>query len=210
MKNEGKSNDNLDELLDVAYEKILAKNGEVDDILLSDFAMNQSHRRPERLISLYTKIESQKVRHVIAIWIGAFHKKKGLILLLDNLYSQQILGNDSIRATLKKYPLFGDVNLEPAECDEIISALLDFLGTPCPEINNFDDSFKFRDNLENREIATRILVVLNEYSNTWKTSKTVIQSKGDLIATYVLVDAGTANGIYYPKTINDYLLGRIG
>jgi hypothetical protein len=208
INNKRQFKDNLDDLLNAAYEKILDKNGEVDDMLLSDFALNQSHRKPERLISLYTQIKSRKVKHVIALWIGSFHKKKGLILLVDNLYSQQIIGNASIRTILEKYPLFADVNLEPAECDEIISVLLDFLDIPCPEINDFDDYLEFIDDLINREKAARILVVLNEYYNTSMKSIMMIQNKGDLIATYELFDAATANGIFAPVAINDYLSGR--
>jgi hypothetical protein len=208
INNKRRSEGSLDDRLNAAYEKILDKNGEVDDALLDDFALNQSHREPERLISLYTQIKSQKAKNVFARWIGSFHKKKGLILLLDNLYSQQIIGNDNIRAILKKYPLFADVNLESSECDEIISVVLDFLDIPCPEINDFDDYLKFMDDLINREKAARILVVLNEYYNTSMKSIMMIQNKGDLIATYELFDAATANGIFAPIALNNYLSGR--
>jgi hypothetical protein len=208
MNNKRLSEDSLDNKLNAAYEEILDKNGEVDDVLLNDFALNQSHRQPERLISLYTQIKSRKVKHVIAVCIGSFHKRKGLLLLVDNLYSQQIISNASIHTILKKYPLFADVNLESSECDAIISLVLDFLDIACPEVNNFFDASKFRDDLENREMAARILVVLNEYPNTGETSKMMIQNKGGLVVTYELFDAATANGIYAPVTLNDYLSGH--
>lgn len=208
MNNTTPLNRNDLDRFNAACKAILNTKGEIPLSLRNEFLASYGGRASE-LIKFYAQAETQETKNYFAGWIGSFCKKKGLIALVDNLYSQQIIDDGGIRTLLKKYPLFADVCLEPAECDAIISVMLDFLDTPCPEIDSLDDEIKFEVDQDNRTSAARILVVLAGYSNTSSKSRARIQSKGDLIVRYVLADASFQNGFYLPKTLNDYLADRI-
>ena len=143
---------------------------------------------PENLIRIYSQTRTREAQFVLATWIGAFYKEQGLLVLVDNLYAQQVIGNDSIRAILEKYPLLADVSLEPNECDAVISAVLAYLEIPSHKIDNMNDENQYEVESINRTSAARVLVALNRYPNLTKESKAKIQSGNDLIVTYHCVD----------------------
>jgi len=143
---------------------------------------------PENLIRIYSQTRTREAQFVLATWIGAFYKEQGLLVLVDNLYAQQVIGNDRIRAILEKYPLLADVSLEPNECDAVISAVRAYLEIPSHKIDNMNDEKQYEVESINRTSAARVLVVLNRYPNLTKESKAKIQSGNDLIVTYHCVD----------------------
>jgi len=177
-----------DRIFNVVSEAFVNAKGEIPSFLLHALVFPHDKVVPENLIRIYARAKTRGAQFVLADWIGAFYKEKGLLVLVDNLYAQQIIRNDSIRAILEKHSLLAGVSLEPDECDALISAILDFLEISGPKIDNSDDEIKFKVDISNRTNAARILVVLNGYSNTSKASRAKIRRKGNLIVTYHCVD----------------------
>jgi hypothetical protein len=197
----------LDAIFNAIGDVIVDAKGEIPFYL--DGALMGSHDEsaPENLIRLYARAKTREARAVLAGWIGSFYKEQGLLVLVDSLYSQKIIGNDYIRAILGKYSLLEDLDLKSDECDAIISTVLNYLETPGPRIENSDDEKKFEIDSINRTSAARILVVLNGYPKTSKESRARIQSKGDLIVTYHCADRMYDAFVEIP--LSRYLSGNI-
>lgn len=177
-----------------AYEAILKMNGDLNgEEPISVFSPLIQYPDPEdkeleKIKRLYTHVTVPEGKSFLARLIlirVVFDMKKGLLVVLDDLYFQHKIGNDKIREILKKNSLFSDnLNLETDECNAIISVMLDFLETPCPDVWSFNDLVKFRDKLMEREHAAHILLALKKYPKTSEKSKVTIQKKGDLIVIY--------------------------
>lgn len=197
----------MEKIFDAVGDAILNTKGEIPFFLISGLMSSYDQRTPENLIRLYSRAETREAKSELADIIGSFYKKKGLLALVDNLYSQQIIGNDSISALLKKHSLLADISLKPDECDVIISVMLDFLETSGPKIDSSDDEIKFKVDIINRTSAARILVVLNKYPKTSKESRARIRSMGDMIVTYRCADRMYDAFVEIP--LSRYLSGNI-
>jgi hypothetical protein len=174
-----------------AYEAILKMNGDLngkEHVRVFSPLIEYSDpegKKLEKLKRLYVHVKRDDAKGFLVRLLGIRSFQKSFFVMLDYLcsYSQKI-HNNNIRAILKKYSLDADVNLEPDECDAIVSAILDFLETPCPEVRVFEDLDKFRIELTKREISMWILVVLDHYPTTPNKSRMMMQKKGDLIVCY--------------------------
>lgn len=142
----------------------------------------------ENLIRLYIRASTREAKVALVSWIGSFYKEQALLVLVDSLYWQKIISNDSIREILEKYSLLAHINFEQDECDAIISAVVSYLEIPGPKIEDSDDEKKYEIESINRTSAARILVVLNGYSKTSEQSRARIRSKGNVIVTYHCAD----------------------
>ena len=159
---------------------------------------------PEEVLRSYTQAKTREEKADMVGWIGGHYKEKGLLTLVDYLYSERI-GDARIREILKKYSLFDEVVLEMAECDSIVAVVLSYLETPCPYINDFDEELKYWiDNIV-RESAARVLVVLNRYPNTSEEAKTRIRQSADLTVMYLCPDR--MSGGFDPIPLSRYLSG---
>ncbi len=161
----------------------------------------------EKLIKLYARAKTREQKVVLARWIGSSFKEMGLLVLVDNLYSQKLIGNGSIRAILEKYSLLEVQDLKSEECEAIVSAVLGYLGTPGPRIENMADEKKYKIDDINRTCAARILVVLNRFPKLSKISRLKIQIKRYLIVTYHCVDR--MHDIFEAIRLGRYLSGGI-
>jgi hypothetical protein len=194
-------------IFNVVVEAFLNAKGELPSFLIHALVSPHDKVVPENLLRIYDQAKTREARFVLAEWIGAFYKERGLLVLIDNLFAQQIIGNDSIRAILAKYSLLAGVSLESDECDAIVSAALDYLETPGPRIENWDDDKKYKIDSINRTSAARILVALNRYSKTSKESQARIQGKGDVIVTYFCFDL--MYDVFEEIRLSRYLSGGI-
>ena len=193
-----------------AYDAILKMgedlDGEEPARLFSDLIQypDPEGKELEKLKKLYIHVTRDDAKGFLVGLLGIRSFKKSFFVMLDYLYSySQKIENDSIRAILKKYSLDAEVNLEPDDCDTIVSVMLGFLQTPCPEVRNsdefmFKDLDKFRVELHKREIAMWILVVLDHYPPTPSRSRMMIQEKADLIVCYDESDYSLG---VFPKTL---------
>ena len=208
LKHKGHLNrSDLDELFDAIGDVIVDAEGQKPFWLDGALMGSRDENAPERLIRLYTRSRTREAKAVLASWIGSFYKAAGLLVLVDNLYSQNIIGNDNIRAILEKHTLFEDISLEPDDCDVLVSAVLDFLAIPGPLIGTPEDEKKYAIESINRTSGARILVFLNEYLKTSKESKARIQSKKNLIVTYHCADRMHDDFVEIP--LSRYLSGEI-
>ncbi len=189
LKREGHLNQPaLDKLFDTFGDIFLSTKGEKIFHLESALMGFCDENAAEKLIKLYARAETWEPKVVLASWIGSFYKVKGLLVLVDSLYSHKLIANGSIQAILEKYSLLEELDLKSEECEAIVSAVLGYLENPGPRIDNPHDEKKFRIDSMNRTSAARILVVLEDYPKTSKESRTRVQSKGDLIVTYRCAD----------------------
>lgn len=163
-------------------------------------------KKPEELIRFYAQAKTPEEKSEIVGWIGGYYKEKGLLALVDYLYSQGI-GDSSIQAILKKYSLFDDIILELVECDAIISIVLEYLGTPSPKIDNADDEWRLKVDIITRESAARVLVVLDRYPNTSNEARASIRNHGNLIVTYHCTDR--MSDTFQETPLSRYLSGNI-
>lgn len=144
----------------------------------------------EKLKRLYFHINRDDAKGFLIGMMVIPDFQKNLLFMLDYLFSfSEKVDNDNIREILRKYSLDDDLDLEPDECDVVVSAMLKFLESPCPEVRNSEkfmlrDLNKFRVELTKREIAMWILVALDHYPKTPDKSKRMMQEKGDLIVSY--------------------------
>jgi hypothetical protein len=208
LKREGHLNKtSLDKLFNAFGDIFLSTKGEKIFYLESALMGFCDENASENLIKLYARAKTREAKVVLTRWIGSFYKEKGLLVLVDNLYSQKIIGNDCIHAILEKYSLLEDLDLKLDECDAIVSAVLDYLETPGPRIENSDDEKKYEIDSINRTSAARILVVLNRSPRTSKESRARIQSMGDLIVTYRCADRMVDGFVDIP--LSRYLFGNI-
>lgn len=197
----------LDKIFNAVSESFLNAQGKTLSLLVDPLMFSRDKSAPEALLKLYSRATTQVAKVVLADNIGAFYKEQGLLVLVDNLYSQQLIGNDNIHAIFKKHSLVADVSLEPDECDSIISGLLEFLEVPGPEINSSDAEEKFKIDIINRVSAARILVVLSGYPNTSEESRAKIQGKSNLIVTSHCVDR--MSDAFEDIRLSRYLSGNI-
>jgi hypothetical protein len=195
MNNDKKMNNSKSDKFNEAYETILKMNGDLngqDHLYLFDPLIQYSdpeRKELKKLKRLYAHVTSLDGKSSLAqlILIRVIHDdiEKGLLIILDNLYSQHKIGNNQIHDILMKRDILADIlNLESNECDAIISVMLAFLETPCPEIRNFNDTVKYHDVLTNRLHAAHILGGLINHPKTTQISKETIRKKGDLIVIY--------------------------
>lgn len=208
LKHEGHLNTiEIEELFNAVGEAILNTKGDIPFFLISGLLGTYDQRAPEKLISLYARANTREAKIELTDFIGSFCNERSLFVLVDNLYSQQIVGGNHIHTILKQHSLLAENNLEPDECDAIISAVLNYLESPGHRIENSDDEKKYEIERKNRTSAARILMVLNGYPKISKETRARIQSKGNLIVTYHCADR--MHDYFVEMTINDYLSGRI-
>jgi hypothetical protein len=199
--------DSLNNVFDAFSEAFLKAKGDKTFFLEGALLTLRDESWSENLRKLYTQAKTREAKVVLASWIGSSYKEQGLLILVDNLYTQNIISNDSIRAILKNHSLLEEINLKSGECDAIISALLDYLEIPGPVIDTPQDEKKYDLENRNRTSAARILVFLNQYPKTSYKSKTRIQGKGDLIVTYHCADRMHDAFVQIP--LSRYLSGNI-
>jgi len=199
--NKGKTmNKNNVDGFNAAYKAILKMNGDLNGqdhvLVFSDLVQypdpEGNEKKSEKLKRLYVHVKRDDAKGFLIglLGLGVRNFQKNFFVMLDYLcsYAQKV-DNKNIRAILKKYSLNANINLEPDECGAIVSAMLGFLETPCPDVRISDefmmkDLNKFRIELNKREIAMWILVALNHYPATPNKSRMMIEEKGDLIVCY--------------------------
>jgi hypothetical protein len=197
----------LDRIFDAVGKAILNTQGEIPLPLSSALISSYNEEAPEHLIGIYVRAKTPEAKIELASEIGSACKEKGLLVLVENLYSQQLIGNDSIRAILEKHSLLSDVHLEPQECEAIISAVLDFLKIPGPRIGTPEEEKKFEKVSINRTSAARILVVLHAYPNTPEGSRAKIHTEADLLVIYFCTDR--MYDVFEAIPLSSYLSGLI-
>jgi hypothetical protein len=177
-----------DRVWSVIGEVYLNAKGKMPSLLIHALLSPEEKVVPENLIRIYTQANTREAQFELAHWIGAFYKEQGLLVLVDNLYAQQVIGNDGIGAILEKYPLLAGVSLEPEECDAVISAMLDYLEIPGHRIENMKEEQAYEIESINRTSAARVLVVLNRYPDLTDKSRVRLQRCNSLIVTHHCVD----------------------
>lgn len=185
--------------------------------LISELYRVSNAGSPERMLDLYTRARTPyaKGEFAMMVWLSFRdnhgEREKGFYVMLDYLYSRQI-GNDSIRAILKKYPLLpARFTLTSAECEAVVTAMLDFLKeNPATEWGDYDDyvnnlvKVRFEDT--DRGCAARLLSVLYNYPATSRSAKERLRQQEDLIVTYHVSDYDHWG--YSPMTLDHYLTGH--
>ena len=197
-----------------AYEAILKMNGDLggeDHVrVFSDLVQypDPDGKEFEKLKRLYVHVNREDAKGFLVRLLGIRSFKQSFFVMLDYLrsYSRKV-DNNNIRAILKQYSLDANVNLQPDECNAIVSAILDFLKIPCPKVRNSDDLMmrdleRFRVELNKREIAMWILVVLDHYPKTPNKSRMLMQERGELIVCY---DQSDYSYGVYPKSLSHCL-----
>lgn len=199
-----------------AYEAILKMKGDLDGEdhvrVFGDLVHypDPEGKKFEKLKRLYVHVNRDDAKGFLVglMGIGIRKFQKNIFVMLDYLYSfSQKVDNDNIRKILKKHSLEDDIDLDPDECVVVVSAILKFLESPCPEVRNsqkfmLKDLNKFRVELTKREIAMWILIALIHYPNTPDKSRTMIQERGELIVSY---DESDYSYGVYPKSLRHCL-----
>ena len=202
MDNDKKMNNSKSDKFNEAYETILKMNGDLDGedprIVLSHLIHSSDpegkKKELEKLKKIYTHITipNGKMNLAQRILHGMYPIEKILIVILDNLFYQHKEGGNPIHNILKKYSILDEsFNLTSNEYDLIISALLDLLEAPYPDVQNYDDLRINHIVLMKREHAGGLLKQLLKQGKLSQKNKEMIKRKGNLIVTpYSDIDYG--------------------